>query len=67
MKQEYELLKQYDDVLTFRELQKVLKASRNKTYQLLQDGTIPSRRLGTEYRILKYNVINYLYPNSDEK
>lgn len=67
MKQEFELLKQYDDVLTFRELQQVLKASRTKTYQLLQDGTIPSRRLGTEYRILKYNVINYLYPNSDEK
>lgn len=67
MKQEYELLKQYDDVLTFRELQHVLKASRTKTYQLLQDGTIPSRRLGTEYRIPKYNVINYLYPNYDER
>ena len=67
MKQEYELLKEYDDVLTFRELQQVLKASRTKTYQLLQDGIIPSRRLGTKYRIPKYNVISYLYPNYDER
>ena len=32
---EYELLKHYDDVLTFKELQKVLKASRTKTYQIV--------------------------------
>lgn len=66
MKQEYEILKEYNDVLTFKELQQVLKASRTKTYQLLQDGTIPSRKLGTDYRIPKFSVIKYLYPDFNE-
>ena len=42
------------------------KASRTKTYQLLQDGTIPSRKLGTDYRIPKFSVIKYLYPDFNE-
>lgn len=63
MNQDYELLKDYQDVLTFKELQQVLKTSRTKTYQLLRDGTIPSMKLGTDYRILKKNIIAYLCSN----
>ncbi len=63
MNQDYELLKDYQDVLTFKELQQVLKTSRTKTYQLLKDGTIPSIKLGTDYRILKKNIIAYLCSN----
>ena len=67
MKLNDEILKDYADVLTFNELQSVLKLGRTKTYQLLQDGIIPSVRLETRYRILKHNVINYLYPDFKEK
>ena len=62
----YEVLKDYEDILTFKELQEVLKIGRSKTYQLLQSGTIKSIRIGTEYRIPKPYVINYLYQNSTE-
>lgn len=58
--QEIEILKDFDDVLTFRELKQILKKGRNKTYELLQKGIIPSTKIGRDYRILKINVINYL-------
>ena len=58
-----ELLKSYDDVLTFKEYQKVLKIGRNKAYQLLQDKQIMSIRIGTNYRIPKQAIIDYLYQN----
>ena len=66
MDQQYELLKEYKDVLTFCELKKVLKLGKSKTYQLLQDGTIKSIRIGTKYRIPKPYVIKYLCQNSIE-
>lgn len=57
---ETEILEKFDDVLTFKELKSILKKGRNKTYNLLQSGEIPSTRIGRDYRILKVNVINYL-------
>jgi len=58
-----ETLKDYDDVLTFKEYQKVLKIGRNKAYQLLQDKKIMSIKIGTNYRIPKKAIIDYLYQN----
>ena len=58
-----ELLQNYDDILTFKEYQRVLKIGRNKAYQLLQNKSIKSIRIGTEYRIPKQCIIDYLYQN----
>lgn len=55
-----EILKDFDDVLTFVELRQVLKIGRNKAYELLQNNIISSIRIGKSYRIPKINVINYL-------
>ena len=57
---EIEILQKYKDVLTFRELKELLKKKKNKVYKLLQNGEIPSTKIGRDYRILKINVINYL-------
>lgn len=57
---EIEILQNFDDILTFKEFKTALKIGRNKAYKLLQDGTIPCKRIGIEYRIPKANVINYL-------
>ena len=57
---EIEVLKQYKDVLTFKELKELLGFGKNKVYKLLQNGEIPSTKIGRDYRILKINVINYL-------
>ena len=53
-------IEDYKDVLNFKELKTILRKGRNQTYALLRDGTIPSKRVGRDYRILKSNVINYL-------
>ena len=55
-----EILKDFDDVLTFKEFKQVLKLGRNKAYELLQNNIISSIRIGKSYRIPKINVINYL-------
>lgn len=57
---EIEMLKDFDDILTFREFKEVLKIGRNKAYELLQKNIIPSIRIGKSYRIPKINIINYL-------
>ena len=57
---ETEILRDFDDVLTFKELRQVLKIGRNKAYELLQNDIISSIRIGKSYRIPKINVINYL-------
>lgn len=57
---EIELLADFDDVLTVTEMRQALKIGRNKCYNLLTTGTIPSKRIGRDYRIPKINIINYL-------
>lgn len=57
---EIEILKNFDDVLTFKEFRQVLKIGRNKAYELLQNNIISSIRIGNSYRIPKVNIIKYL-------
>lgn len=54
------MLSQYVSVFTVTELQEILSIGRNTAYQLLRSGTIPSIRVGKEYRIPKDAVIHYL-------
>ncbi|MBQ0017121.1 MAG: helix-turn-helix domain-containing protein [Clostridiales bacterium] len=39
----------------------MLGIKRTKTYSLLQSGEIKSIKIGKDYKILKRNVIAYLY------
>ena len=57
---ETEILKNFDDVLTFKEFRQVLKIGRNKAYELLQNNIISSIRIGNSYRIPKVNIIKYI-------
>ena len=57
---EIEILKNFDDVLTFKEFRQVLKIGRNKDYELLQNNIVSSIRIGNSYRIPKVNIIKYL-------
>lgn len=52
-----EMLSKYDDVLTFKEFQQVIKFGRNKCYELLNNGTIKSLKIGRDFRIPKINII----------
>lgn len=60
MRQEYKILEDCPDVMTFKQLKDVLNISRNKCYALLQNQEIKHRKIGSVYRIPKNNVLNYL-------
>ena len=55
-----EMLKDYDDVLTAKQVMKALNLSKNKVYELLKNNIIASCKIGSIYRIPKSNVIRYL-------
>ena len=48
------------NVLKIEDLMSILRVGRNKTYQILRDGVIPNKKIGSKYIIPKAGVINYL-------
>lgn len=60
MKQEYEMLKKYKDVLTPVEVKEILGIGINGVYALLKSGTITSFKVGSQFRITKSALLDYL-------
>ncbi len=55
------LFEQYPNVVKVKTLKRMLpQIGKNKTYKLLQDKEIYSKRIGKEYYIPKISVIEYL-------
>ena len=54
------MLEQYNDLLSILDMQEVLCIGRNRAYELLNNGTIPSLRIGKSWKIPKEAVIQYL-------
>ena len=52
---------EYDDILDTCALQYILGLSKNTVLKLLQNGTIPSTRVGKKYRVLKSDLLAYLH------
>lgn len=57
------MLKQYPDVLTTKDLMKILHHGKNKIYELLKEGKLPYIVLGKKYLISKEDVIKYIRSN----
>lgn len=55
-----EMFKDYADIVTPEELKSMLGIGRNKTYKLLQNKEIYSKRIGNNYFIPKLSIIEYL-------
>ena len=60
MSERQEMFANYPDVVSPKQLQKMLDISKSKAYDLLQQGKIKSRKIGTKYKISKINVIEFL-------
>lgn len=54
------IFQDYPDVVSIKDLQKMLGIGRNKAYELLRDNTIQSIKIGRDYKIPKIYVIKYL-------
>ena len=59
-----DLLANYGDVLTIKDVQEILKTGKNTANKYLKTGIIKSLIVGGKYRIPKLYMIEYLYPNS---
>ena len=53
-------LKQYPDILTVKDVAKILKIGINSAYKLINNGDIPSHKIGRIYRVPKMCLIRYL-------
>ncbi len=49
-----------DEMLTLKETKDILKVSRNTMYALVRDGVIPARKVGSEWRILRSVLIEWM-------
>ena len=57
------ILTEYGDVLLPDDVQRILHIGRNMVYKYLAEGVIKSIRIGTQYRIPKQYLIDFLYPH----
>lgn len=56
----YIMLEKYPDVLIPDDVIEILNIGRNKVYEMLNNGTIKSIRIGRKHRIPKKILIEYL-------
>lgn len=57
------MFKDYPDVVSITDLQKMLNIGKNTAYDLLKKQKIQSIRIGRIHKIPKKNVIKYLQSN----
>ena len=54
------MLENYGDVLTIKDIMKILGVGRNTAYGMLQDKTLKYRKYGKRYFIPKQSIIDFL-------
>ena len=54
------IFKEYNDVVTMKELQKMLRIGRNVSYRLIQENKINHFRINNKIFIPKQSVIDFL-------
>lgn len=59
------MLEEYDDILSPQVVSYILGISKNVTLRLLQNGEIPAKKVGNQWRILKSDLIVYLQTASN--
>lgn len=54
------MLNNTKDILTLKELQKLLHIGKNTALRLVQSGEIEAFRVGKQWRIVREDIIRYL-------
>ena len=54
------MLNNTKDILTLKDLQKLLHIGKNTALRLVQSGEIEAFRVGNQWRILRESVISYI-------
>ena len=48
------------EMLTLKEARELLKVSRNTMYNLIQQGSIPARKVGSSWRIVRHKLEDWM-------
>lgn len=54
------MFKDYPDIVSVADLQKMLGIKRTKAYELLKNKTIKAMKVGRDYKIPKINIALYI-------
>ena len=54
------MLNQYQDILTAEEVSEILMIGMNRTYELLNNGSIKGFRIGKKWKIPREALIEYI-------
>ena len=57
------MLNNTKDILTIKDLQKLLHIGRNTALRLVQDGEIEGFKVGRQWRVTRESVIRYIARN----
>lgn len=63
-KNQYELFKDYPDVMTVQQAREALGVGRPGIYRLIQNGTLRCFKIGNAYKIPKTALIDYIQRSS---
>lgn len=58
------MFEKYEDIVSVEDLVSMLQIGKSTAYKLLQDGTIPSLRIGKVYKVPKRAVEQYVLQNT---
>lgn len=61
------MLEEYDDILTVKDVLKILKIGMNTLYKLLNSGELYGKKIKRIWRIPKTSVIEYISKKDKEK
>ena len=59
------MLNNTKDILTIKDLQKLLHIGRNTALRLVQDGEIEGIKVGRQWRVTRESVVKYIRLTSD--
>ena len=59
------MLNNTKDILTIKDLQKLLHIGRNTALRLVQDGEIEGFKVGRQWRVTRESVVKYIRLTSD--
>ena len=54
------MFKDYPDIVSVADLQKILGIKKTKAYELVQNRTIKAMKVGRDYKIPKINIAFYI-------
>lgn len=66
LKAQAKIFEEYQDIVTIKDVRKMLKIGRALAYELVRSGKIPSMKIGRSFRIQKSKVIEYLQQEEEE-